>query len=162
MINNNAEKEIDQSNQSCSNNNSDISTHNPPKPELVKLTPEDQYNIYLSGLQSSIDQFKKMNPEKYEKSQMIGEDMMNKKYALTTGQDMKGDLLKCKNILTTIIQYGLKKDDLYESELQLLKKILVDVLNCIHDVEDIFSNIEEIENIIHIIVNKMCEFEHDY
>ena len=56
----------------------------------------------------------------------------------------------------------LNKSDLYQSELDLLKKVLVDVLNCVHDVEDIFSNLEEIETIVHTIVNKMSDFENDY
>ncbi len=136
--------------------------HDNSKNGLKKLSAEEQYDIYTNGLKNSIEQFKMSNPEKYEKAQLIGDDMMNKKYVLNTGEDIKGDFLRCKNILTTILQYGLEKNDLYQSELELLKKVLVDVLNCVHDVEDIFSNIEEIETIIHVIVNKMCDYEHDY
>ena len=65
--------------------------------------------MYLKGLEASVEQFKQMYPEKYEKAQSIGDDMMNKKYELDIGEDLKGDLLKCKNILVTVLQYGLEK-----------------------------------------------------
>lgn len=130
--------------------------------ELKKLSADEQYEIYLRGLQGSIEQFKLNNPKQYEKAQSIGEDMMNKKYELVTGQDIKGDLLKCKNILNTILQYSLDKEDLYDSELELLKKILVNILNCVNDIKDIFKNIEEIEKIIHILINKINEYDNDY
>jgi hypothetical protein len=129
---------------------------------LQKLSANEQYEIYSRGLQSAIEQFKLNNPQQYEKAQSIGEDMMNKKYELVTGQDTKGDLLKCKNILNSILQYGLEKSDLYENELELLKKILVDTLNCVHDIEDIFKNIEEIEQMIRLVFDKVCEIENDY
>jgi len=130
--------------------------------ELKKLSADEQYEIYLTGLQGSIEQFKLNNPQQYEKAQSIGEDMMNKKYELVTGQDIKGDLLKCKNILNTILQYSLDKEDLYDSELELLKNILVNILNCVNDIKDIFKNIEEIEKIIHILINKINEYDNDY
>ena len=130
--------------------------------ELKKLSADDQYEIYLRGLQGSIEQFKLNNPQQYEKAQSIGEDMMNKKYELVTGQDIKGDLLKCKNILNTLLQYGLDKEDLYDNELELLKKILVNILNCVNDIKDIFKNIEEIEKIINILINKINEYDNDY
>jgi hypothetical protein len=130
--------------------------------ELKKLSAGEQYEIYLRGLQGSIEQFKLNNPQQYEKAQSIGEDMMNKKYELVTGQDIKGDLLKCKNILNTILQYSLDKEDLYDSELELLKNILVNILNCVNDIKDIFKNIEEIEKIIHILINKINEYDNDY
>jgi hypothetical protein len=130
--------------------------------ELKKLSADEQYEIYLRGLQGSIEQFKLNNPQQYEKAQSIGEDMMNKKYELVTGQDIKGDLLKCKNILNTILQYSLDEEDLYDNELELLKKILVNILNCVNDIKDIFKNIEEIEKIIHILINKINEYDNDY
>lgn len=130
--------------------------------ELVKLSYDKQHEMYLKGLEASVEQFKQMYPEKYAKAQSIGDDMMNKKYTLHVGEDLKGDLIKCKNILISVFQYGLEKGDLYENELELLKKIVTDVMNIVHDVNDIFVNINDIENIIHKISEKLTELENDY
>ena len=88
--------------------------------------------------------------------------MMNKKYELCHGQDLKGDFLKCKNILNSVLQYGLEKSDLYESEIELLNKILTDLLNIVSDINDIFEKVEEIERIIGILVDKLKDVENDY
>jgi hypothetical protein len=120
------------------------------------------HEYYMKGLQDSVEQFKKNYPEKYEKAQSIGDDMMNKKYELCHGQDLKGDFLKCKNILNSVLQYGLEKSDLYESEIELLNKILTDLLNIVSDINDIFEKVEEIERIIGILVDKLKDVENDY
>ena len=130
--------------------------------DLVKLSYDKQHEMYLKGLESSVEQFKQMYPEKYAKAQSIGDDMMNKKYTLNIGEDLKGDLIKCKNVLISIFQYGLEKEDLYENELELLKKIVTDVMNIVDDVKDIFVNINDIENIIAKISEKLTELENDY
>ena len=127
-----------------------------------KYEKEEQYNMYLKGLESSIEQYKKMFPEKYEKAQLIGDDMMNKKYELKSGEDIKGDLLKCKTLLLTIMQYGLEINDLYENEIELLKKVFTSVLNIVNDINDIIKNAEAIENIIMIIRDKLYEYENSY
>lgn len=129
----------------------------------VKTSSILEYNeYYMKGLQDSVEQFKKNYPEKYEKAQSIGDDMMNKKYELCHGQDLKGDFLKCKNILNSVLQYGLEKSDLYESEIELLNKILTDLLNIVSDINDIFEKVEEIERIIGILVDKLKDVENDY
>ena len=133
-----------------------------PQNNLVRMTSAEQYELYLKGLEASVEQFKQMYPEKYEKAQMIGDDMMNKKYELSLGEDTKGDLLKCKNILESVYQYGLEKSDLYENELELLKKILTCSMNIVHDINDIFENVESIEKIIILLTEKLTELEHEY
>jgi hypothetical protein len=130
--------------------------------DLVKLSYDKQHEMYLKGLESSVEQFKQMYPEKYAKAQSIGDDMMNKKYMLNIGEDLKGDLIKCKNILISIFQYGLQKEDLYENELELLKKIMTDIMNIVHDINDIFVNVDDIENIITKITEKLTQLENDY
>ena len=143
-------------------NNTDTNTVTEVGTNLVKLSYDKQNEMYLRGLESSVEQFKQMYPEKYAKAQSIGDDMMNKKYTLNIGEDLKGDLIKCKNVLISIFQYGLQKEDLYENELELLKKIMTDVMNIVHDVNDIFVNINDIENIISKITEKLTELENDY
>ena len=133
-----------------------------PRNNLVRLSANEQYELYLKGLESSVEQFKQMYPEKYEKAQSIGDDMMNKNYELTIGEDLKGDLLKCKNILITVLQYGLEKSDLYESEFELLKKVLTCSLNIIHDINDIFENVGMIEELVTKITDKLTELENQY
>ena len=133
-----------------------------PQNNLVRLSANEQYELYLKGLEASVEQFKQMYPEKYEKAQSIGDDMMNKKYELTIGEDLKGDLLKCKNILVTILQYGLEKSDLYENEFELLKKVLTCSLNITHDINDIFENVEMIEELVSKITDKLTELENQY
>ena len=88
--------------------------------------------------------------------------MMNKNYELTIGEDLKGDLLKCKNILITVLQYGLEKSDLYESEFELLKKVLTCSLNIIRDINDIFENVGMIEELVTKITDKLTELENQY
>jgi hypothetical protein len=136
--------------------------NNIPQNNLVRISANEQYELYLKGLEASVEQFKQMYPEKYEKAQSIGDDMMNKKYELTIGEDLKGDLLKCKNILVTILQYGLEKSDLYENEFELLKKVLTCSLNIIHDINDIFENVEMIEELVSKITDKLTELENQY
>ena len=136
--------------------------NNVPQNNLVKLSANQQYELYLKGLEVSVEQFKQMYPEKYEKAQSIGDDMMNKKYELIIGEDLKGDLLKCKNILVTILQYGLEKSDLYENEFELLKKVLTCTLNIVHDINDIFENLETIEDLVIKITDKLTELENQY
>ena len=133
-----------------------------PRNNLVRLSANEQYELYLKGLESSVEQFKQMYPEKYEKAQSIGDDMMNKNYELTIGEDLKGDLLKCKNILITVLQYGLEKSDLYESEFELLKKVLTCSLNIIRDINDIFENVGMIEELVTKITDKLTELENQY
>ena len=133
-----------------------------PRNNLVRLSANEQYELYLKGLESSVEQFKQMYPEKYEKAQSIGDDMMNKNYELTIGEDLKGDLLKCKNILITVLQYGLEKSDLYESEFELLKKVLTCILNIIRDINDIFENVGMIEELVTKITDKLTELENQY
>ena len=133
-----------------------------PENNLVRISSFEQYQLYLKGLESSVEQFKQMYPEKYEKAQSIGDDMMNKKYELRLGEDVKGDLLKCKNILDSIYQYELEKSDLYENELELLQKILTCGMNIVHDINDIFENVESIEKIINVLIDKLTELEHEY
>lgn len=124
---------------------------------------DKQQEMYYKGLEASVEQFKQLYPEKYKKAQLIGDDMMNKEYELNLGQDLKGDLIKCKNILVSILDYGLQKSDLYESDIELLKKVLKDVLNVVSDIDNIFQNVEEIERIINVIlVNKLNEIENYY
>jgi hypothetical protein len=118
--------------------------------------------MYLKGLESSVEQYKKMFPEKYEKAQSIGDDMMNKKYELKPGEDIKGDLIKCKTILLTILQYGLEINDLYDNEIRLIKKIFTDVFNIVNDINDIIKNVENIEKIIRMIINKLSEYDNYY
>jgi hypothetical protein len=131
-------------------------------PNRIMIQGEEQYNMYLKGLEAAVEQYRTMCPEKYEKAQSIGDDMMNKKYELVPGEDLKGDLLKCKNILMTVLQYGLEKSDLYENEIELLKKIFISVLNIVKDINDIIENVEMIENIITLIEDKLCEYENYY
>ena len=140
--------------QSLSNENSVI--------ENITLQSAKQYDMYLKGLESSVEQYKKMFPEKYEKAQSIGDDMMNKKYELKPGEDIKGDLIKCKTILLTILQYGLEINDLYDNEIRLIKKIFTDVFNIVNDINDIITNVENIENIIRMIINKLSEYDNYY
>ena len=140
--------------QSLSNENSVI--------ENITLQSAKQYDMYLKGLESSVEQYKKMFPEKYEKAQSIGDDMMNKKYELKPGEDIKGDLIKCKTILTTILQYGLEINDLYDNEIYLIKKIFTNVFNIVNDINDIITNVENIENIIRMIINKLSEYDNYY
>lgn len=124
---------------------------------------DKQQEMYYKGLEASVEQFKQLYPEKYKKAQLIGDDMMNKEYELNLGQDLKGDLIKCKNILVSIVDYGLKKSDLYESDIELLKKVLKDILNVVSDIDNIFQNVEEIERIINVIlINKLNEIENYY
>jgi hypothetical protein len=157
----NPEKSVENNIENNEQNNEEIIQNNIEN-NLVRLSAEEQYSIYLKGLENSVEQFKINHPDKYEKAQLIGDDMMNKKYQLNSGQDLKGDFLKCKNILNSVLQYGLEKSDLYESEIELLKKILNDVLNIVNDINDIFEKVEEIERVISILVNKITEIENDY
>ena len=57
---------------------------------------------------------------------------------------------------------SLEKSDLYESEIELLNKILTDLLNIVSDINDIFEKVEEIERIIGILVDKLKDVENDY
>ena len=124
---------------------------------------DKQQEMYYKGLEASVEQFKQMYPDKYKKAQLIGDDMMNKKYELNLGEDLKGDLIKCKNILISILHYGLEKCDLYENDIELLKKVLKDTLNVVYDINDIFNNVEEIEKIINVILtNRLNEIESYY
>ena len=148
------ERELEVQNSEPNNN---ISQNN-----LVRISANEQYELYLKGLEASVEQFKQMYPEKYEKAQSIGDDMMNKKYELIIGEDLKGDLLKCKNILITLLQYGLEKSDLYENEFELLKKVLTCSLNIVHDINDIFENLETIEDLVMKITDKLTELENQY
>jgi hypothetical protein len=118
-----------------------------------------QYEMYTRGLEAAVEQYKQMYPEKYAKSQSIGEDMMNKNYELISGEDMKGDLLKCKSILLSVLQYGLELSDLYDDEIELIKKIMTCVLNISKDIKDIIVNIETLESVINEITNKLDEYE---
>ena len=136
--------------------------NNIPQNNLVKLSANEQYELYLKGLEASVEQFKQMYPEKYEKAQSIGDDMMNKNYELTIGEDLKGDLLKCKNILVTILQYGLEKSDLYENEFELLNKVLKCTLNIVNDINGIFQNLEMIEDLVIKITDRLTELENQY
>jgi hypothetical protein len=102
----------------------------------------EQYNSYYSGLNSSVEHYKLTNPEKYEIAQAIGNDMMSLSYDLESGIDMKGSCLRCKNLLVSIYQYGLEKEDLYEGEYDLLHNVLVFRLNCLKEVDEIFSENE--------------------
>lgn len=122
----------------------------------------EQYNMYMKGLETSVEQYKKLYPEKYEKAQSIGDDMMNKKYDLVSGEDLKGDLLKCKNILMSVLHYGLELNDLYENEIQLLKRVFTSVLHIVKDINDIIENVKIIENIINLITNKLYDYENYY
>lgn len=128
----------------------------------VKLTTEEQHNIYLRGLNGAIENYKKTNPKEYENSCIIGDDIMNKKYDLTSGVDIKGDIIQCKNILMTVLQYGLDYSDLYESEIKLLERLLKDTMNIVNDVKDIFNNVEDIERILNDLVSRMIDVENDY
>ena len=128
--------------------------------QLIKT--DEQYNMYLKGLETSVEQYKKLYPEKYEKAQSIGDDMMNKKYELVPGEDIKGDLLKCKNILISVLQYGLEISDLFPDEIVLLKKIMTCVLNISKDIYDIIINVETLESIINQITTKLDEYENYY
>ena len=118
----------------------------------------DQYSSYLTGLNASVEQYKMMNPEKYETAQAIGNDMMSLSYDLESGTDMKGSCLRCKNVLMSIYQYGLEKDDMYDEEYDLLKTILVFHLKCLNDVDDIFlEEKEKLNKCLQIINEKIKE-----
>ncbi len=136
-----------------------VSNEQDNKTETMSRT---QYDLYLKGLEASVEQFKQMYPEKYEKAQSIGDDMMNKKYDLSLGEDVKGDLIKCKNIIVSVLQYGLELSDLYENELELLKKVFTCSLNIVNDINDIFSNIETIEKILVLVTDRLTELENEY
>jgi len=122
----------------------------------------DQYSSYLAGLNSSVEQYKMMNPEKYETAQAIGNDMMSLSYDLELGIDMKGSCLRCKNILMSIYQYALEKDDMYDEEYDLLKTILVFHLKCLNDVDDIFlEDQEKLKKCLQMINEKIKELSND-
>jgi hypothetical protein len=126
----------------------------------------EQYNSYFSGLNASVEQYKLMNPEKYETAQAIGNDMMSLSYDLESGIDMKGSCLRCKNLLVSIYQYGLEKEDLYDEEYELLKYILVFHLNCLEKVDDIFQNqIQDFQDILNrcmqLLDKKIKELSND-
>ncbi len=109
------------------------------------IMDNEQYNSYFSGLNASVEQYKLMNPEKYETAQAIGDDMMSLSYDLEKGIDIKGSCLRCKNILVSIYQYGLNKEDLYEEEYDILKSILVFHLGCLKNIDDIFQHLSDIQ-----------------
>lgn len=122
----------------------------------------DQYNSYLTGLNVSVEQYKMTNPEKYKVAQAIGNDMMSLSYDLETGIDMKGSCLRCKNILVSIYQYGLEKEDIYDEEYDLLKTILIFHLKCIENIDDLFNDKLDILNkCLQIINEKIKEMSND-
>uniref|UniRef100_A0A6C0I7Q1 Uncharacterized protein n=1 Tax=viral metagenome TaxID=1070528 RepID=A0A6C0I7Q1_9ZZZZ len=144
--------DVSENSNSCQNNEQECKTN----------SCNQQYNMYIQGLEAAVEQYKKMYPEKYEKAQSIGDDMMNKNYELNSGEDYKGDILKCKDILVSVLQYGLTMSDLYEHEIDTLKKIFGCVLNIAHDINDILDNVEMIENIISTLTNKLKELDYYY
>ncbi len=159
----NMEMEEKQDNSYIETNNENSNENSNEKSEEYKTNSYDQnYNMYIQGLEAAVEQYKKMYPEKYAKAQSIGDDLMNKNYELNSGEDYKGDLLKCKDTLVSVLQYGLTINDLYEHEIELLKKVFGCVLNIVHDMNDILENIEMIENIISTLTNKLNELDYYY
>jgi hypothetical protein len=133
------------------------------EPELFSMSSNNQFNMYMKGLESSIEQFKQLYPEKYAKAQSIGDDMMNKKYELYIGQDYKGDLLKCKSLLLTINHYGLEESDLYQNEIDLLKKVLTILkMNNLDNINIILKDYDKVNKIIESINILICLSENDY
>ena len=121
----------------------------------------DQYSSYLTGLNTSVEQYKMMNPEKYETAQAIGNDMMSLSYDLETGIDMKGSCLRCKNILVSIYQYGLEKEDMYDEEYDLLKTILIFHLKCIENIDELFNNEDILNKSLQMVNEKIKELSND-
>ena len=121
----------------------------------------DQYSSYLTGLNASVEQYKMMNPEKYETAQAIGNDMMSLSYDLETGIDMKGSCLRCKNILVSIYQYGLEKEDMYDEEYDLLKSIFIFHLKCIENIDELFNNEDILNRCLYVVNEKIKELSND-
>jgi len=122
----------------------------------------EQYNSYFSGLNASVEQYKLMNPEKYEIAQAIGNDMMSLNYDLESGIDMKGSCLRCKNIVVSIYQYGLEKEDMYDEEYELLKSILTFHLKCIENIDELFNEDSNILNkCLKVLNEKIKELSND-
>ena len=121
----------------------------------------EQYGSYLTGLNASVEQYKMMNPEKYETAQAIGNDMMSLSYDLETGIDMKGSCLRCKNILVSIYQYGLEKEDMYDEEYDLLKTILIFHLKCIENIDELFNNEDILNKSLQMVNEKIKELSND-
>ena len=164
--NSNSENEYKEDNSNNENeykeDNSNNENMNKIENNVTSRNYDQQYDMYLRGLEAAAEQYKQMYPEKYEKAQSIGDDMMNKNYELHIGEDLKGDMLKCKNIFVSVLQYGLEMGDLYEDEIELLKKVLTGCLNVTNDINDIFKNFETIENIISLLKDKLSEFDNYY
>ena len=74
------------------------------------------------SLQESVEQFKKMFPDKYVRAQQIGESYMNLKYELKSGVDEEGESMKVKELINLLESNTLLKEDLYEEDLKLLEK----------------------------------------
>lgn len=124
---------------------------NDPKSTMSKMNHDE----YMIGIQQSIERYKLTNPEAYERNTKLGEYMMNQHYDLESGIDVKGDLLRCKSILRTIIDYDFDKDDLYDYEIHILNCILIKYLNCIDDIDLVFNNKDTAEMCLWKVLDKL-------
>lgn len=132
--------------------------HNPQNPQnpqngLTKMNHED----YMSGIQQAVERYKLTHPEQYERNARLGQYIMNQRFDVESGIDVKGHLIKCKTILYTISEYDLNMQDLYDNEVQILNCILVDYLNCIKSLEWLFENRDYIETCMVQVLNKLEE-----
>jgi hypothetical protein len=69
----------------------------------------------------AVEDMKRRDPAKYERSQRIGEDMMTRNYELKVGVDIDGEKLIVRRLLEAL-DSGLTTDDFTEDEISLLEK----------------------------------------
>ena len=122
-----------------------------PKNNMTKLNQED----YMNGLQHSVEQYKSMHPEEYERHAKIGQYIMSQSYDIESGVDMKGDLIQCKTILYTLLEYNLGQEDLYENEKTILNNVLVKYLGCIEEINNIFLTRENLDKCYQQIIDTL-------
>lgn len=81
------------------------------------------FSDYQQALYDVVDNMIKLNPEKYEKMQKLGEDVMNKSYNVVEGEDIEGIKIKCEEIVKTIKNYELKCEEIDECDIKILMRI---------------------------------------
>ena len=72
-----------------------------------------------------VEEMKRNYPEKYKQAQSFGEDIMSKDYQIKNddqGKDTLGEIKMFQQLLKTIKEYNLSKEDLTTDEQLLLEK----------------------------------------
>jgi hypothetical protein len=99
-------------------------SENTKKPDNPHFEEERKRNAeYIAGLQQQVLQVALRYPDKYRKHQTIGGSYMNLPYEVVCGEDTEGDIIKARQLLYTVRDYGISDEDLSFDELLLLERI---------------------------------------